>query len=267
LFFLITNFQLFHQEEAHEILHAFLVGLRFDVSAICLINSTFIFFSLLPGSMWQRSWYQTALKWLFFLSNSPFLIMNMVDAEYFKFTGERSTSTLLDMKADIGAQLGQLIFHYWYLTTTAVLVITVFYYFIPKPPSVPVDKSSAARWIRESLVMAVVVGFVVVGARGGLQKKIISTVQADVFDGLSLSHLALNTSFTLIHSKPGCDSRTLPQSRFFSEEELKTQFAPPASARAGAERRDNVVIIIVESLSAQYTGMGEPTRGYTPFLD
>src|SRR5262249_40471257 len=52
-----------------------------------------------------------------------------------------------------------------------------------------------------------------------------------------------------------------------SEEELKTQFAPPASARAGAERRDNVVIIIVESLSAQYTGMGEPTRGYTPFLD
>src|SRR5262249_44851193 len=85
--------------------------------------------------------------------------------------------------------------------------------------------------------------------------------------GLSLSHLALNTSFTLIHSKPGCDSRTLPQSRFFSEEELKTQFAPPASARAGAERRDNVVIIIVESLSAQYTGMGEPTRGYTPFLD
>jgi uncharacterized sulfatase len=85
---------------------------------------------------------------------------------------------------------------------------------------------------------------------------------------MNLSHLALNSSFTLLHSRPWCDSRTLPQFDYFTEEELLKQFPPPrlASAANGV-RRDNVVIIIVESLSAQYTGGGDPKRGFTPFLD
>src|ERR1051326_3194531 len=57
-FFFFANSQYFHQEEPHEIVHAFLVGLRFDVSAMCLVNSAFIFFSLLPGPFWELGWYQ-----------------------------------------------------------------------------------------------------------------------------------------------------------------------------------------------------------------
>jgi phosphoglycerol transferase MdoB-like AlkP superfamily enzyme len=266
--FLISNFHYFNHEAAGEILRAFLVGVRFDISAICLINAPFIFFSLLPGPLWERNWYQRALKFLFFFSNLPFLIMNVVDVEYFKFTGQRSTSTLLDMKADLGSQLGQLTFHYWYLAAAGVLLMAGFYYLIPERAFGRAEKASPARWIRDSLAMIAVVALVVLGVRGGLQGKVISTVQADVFDGLNLSHLALNTSFTLIHSRPGCDSRTLPAHRFFSDAELEKQLAAPRPQRLNtAERLDNVVIIIVESLSAQYTGMGDPKRGYTPFLD
>ncbi len=267
--FLVLNLQAFHQEEAREIVDAFLVGLRFDISAVCLINAAFIVFSLLPGPLWERGWYQRALKVLFFVSNVPFLIMNVVDVEYFKFTGQRSSSSLLDMKADIGAQMGQLAFHYWYLAGAGLLLIGAFYYFIPSRAPVPCEKPAPAKWVRDALVLIAVVPLIVVGARGGLQGKILSTVQADVFDGMNLSHLALNSSFTLIHSRPGCDARTLPQFRFFAtDEELKKEFPEPGlSPRPGSAHPDNIVIIIVESLSAQYTGMGDPRRGYTPFLD
>jgi phosphoglycerol transferase MdoB-like AlkP superfamily enzyme len=266
--FFFSNFQYFEREAAHEILHAFLIGLRFDISAICLINSVFIFFSLLPGPLWERVWYQKALQWFFFLWNLPFLVMNLVDVEYFKFTGQRSTSTLLDMKADISTQVGQLTYHYWHLAAAGIVLMLIFYYLTSRRIAPPSDKPGQAAWIRQSIVMAAAISLVVVGSRGGLQGKIISTVQADVFDGLNLSHLALNTTFTLIHSRPGCDSRTLPQYRFFADEEIKRQFpAPQPAGRTGIQRRDNIVIIIVESLSAQYTGMGDPKRGYTPFLD
>jgi phosphoglycerol transferase MdoB-like AlkP superfamily enzyme len=265
--FLLLNFQAFQQNSAYEILRAFLLGLRFDISAICLINGPFISLSLLPGSLWERRWYQTTLKILFFVSNLPFLIMNVVDVEYFKFTGQRSTSTLLDMKADIGPQLGQLVFHYWYLLAAGLVLIAAFYYFIPQRAAADSEKMGRAKWIHDSLVIIAAVPFIVVGVRGGLQGKVISTVNADVFDGMNLSHLALNSSFTLIHSQPGCDSRTLQEFHFFSDEELKKQFAAPSARSQRSERRDNVVIIIIESLSAQYTGMGDPEHGFTPFLD
>jgi uncharacterized sulfatase len=270
-FFLIFNLRAFNQAPATEIFDAFVVGLRFDIAAICVINAAFIFFSLFPGPFWEKRWYQRALKLLFFATNVPFLIMNVVDVEYFEFTGQRSTFSLFDMRADIPAQLGQLTYHYWYLVAAGLLLISASYYFFPDQAATaaPARAKTTARWARDVLMMVAIVPLIVVGARGGLQGKVLSTVQADVFDGMNVSHLALNSTFTLIHSRPGCDARTLPKLSFFpSEQELQKQFpAPSLPSRQRNERRDNVVIIIVESLSAQYTGMGNPSRGFTPFLD
>jgi phosphoglycerol transferase MdoB-like AlkP superfamily enzyme len=268
--FLVFNLQAFDRAPVKEIVDAFLVGLRFDIAAILVINGALIFFSLLPGPLWERRWYQRSLKILFFVSNIPFLIINVADVEYFKFIGQRSTFSLFDMRADIGAQLGQLIFHYWYLVAAGLLLIFLFYYFFPERQPTPAgERQSAAKWARDFAIMIAVVPAIVLGVRGGLQRKVISTVQADVFDGMNLSHLALNSSFTLIHSQPGCDSRALPKFHFFAtNEELKKEFPSQVlSSLPKSERPDNVVIIIVESLSAQYTGMGDPRRGFTPFLD
>lgn len=269
--FLALNFSAFNGAPAAEILDAFLVGVRFDIAAICAINVPFIFFSLLPKPLSDTIWYRRALKILFFAANVPFLIMNVADAEYFKFTGQRSTLSLLDMRADIGAQIGQLTYHYWYLVLAGLLLLFAFYYFFPdgaSEPAQPRERYGVAKWTRDALVLIAVIPVMVVGIRGGLQRKVISTVQADVFEGMNLSHLALNSSFTLLRSQPGCDARTLPEFHFASEEEVEKQFpAKRWPARARPPRFDNIVIIIVESLSAQYTGMGDPRRGFTPFLD
>ena len=89
-FFLAFNFQTFNQAPARDILAAFVVGLRFDIAALCRINGPFIFLSVLPFAFVEKRGYQRFLKIVFLAINIPFLILNVADYEYFKFTGERS---------------------------------------------------------------------------------------------------------------------------------------------------------------------------------
>jgi phosphoglycerol transferase MdoB-like AlkP superfamily enzyme len=270
--FLAFNVQSFSQVPAQEILSAFLVGVRFDVAAICRINALFMILSLLPIPFAQSTWYQKCLRVVFLVSNIPFLIINVVDYEYFKFIDQRSSLSLLDLGADISAQLGQLSIHYWYLVATGGLLIFAFCYFLPGRAPLPpathgVQKSQGLA--RDLLVLMVVAGLGILGGRGGWQQMPLSVAQADVFHKPVLGQLTLNSSFTLLHSQRKCDARNFPRLHFYAtDEELKREFpaAKPAS-RPNPERRDNIVIIIVESLSADYTGVGRPGHGYTPFLD
>ena len=128
--FLAFNYQTYEQISLREILLSFGVGLRFDVAAICRINSPFIVLSDAAFRFrWQTSWYQRFLKVVFLLTNVPFLILNVVDYEYLKFIGQRSTLNLLDMGADIPNQIGQLSYHYWYLAAISILFILNLHYF------------------------------------------------------------------------------------------------------------------------------------------
>jgi uncharacterized sulfatase len=122
---------------------------------------------------------------------------------------------------------------------------------------------------RDLLVLMVVVGLGILGGRGGWQLARLSVAQADIFNKPILAQLALNSSFTLLQSDRKCDARTFPDLRFYaSDDELRKEFpARKPASRSNPERRDNIVIIIVESLSAEYTGVGRPGRGLTPFLD
>ncbi len=270
--FLAFNFQSFSQVPPQEILNAFLLGVRFDVAAICRINGLFIVLSLLPIPCAQSTWYQKCLRVVFLVSNIPFLIINVVDYEYFKFIDQRSSLSLLDLGADISAQLGQLSIHYWYLVATGGLLIFAFCYFLPGRAPLPSAAHGAyTPWglARDLLVLIVVVGLGVLGGRGGWQMLQLSVAQADGFNKPVLAQLALNSSFTLLVSERKCDGGNFPKLHFYaSDEELTKEFPPPKPAgRSNPERRDNIVVIIVESLSADYTGVGRPGQGYTPFLD
>jgi len=270
--FLAFNFQSFSQVPPQEILNAFLLGVRFDVAAICRINGLFIILSLLPIPCAQSIWYQKCLRVVFLVSNIPFLIINVVDYEYFKFIGQRSSLSLLDLGADISAQLRQLSIHYWYLVATGGLLIFAFCHFLPgRAPLPPAAHGAHKSWglARDLLVLIVVVGLGVLGGRGGWQVVQLSVAQADGFNKPALAHLALNSSFTLLVSERKCDAGNFPKLHFYaSDEELRKEFPPAKPAgRSNPERRDNIVVIIVESLSADYTGVGRPGQGYTPFLD
>jgi phosphoglycerol transferase MdoB-like AlkP superfamily enzyme len=266
--FLAFNFQSYQQVSLPDIVYAFLVGLRVDVAAICRINSVFILLSLLPFAFVTKPNYQRFLKALFLVSNVPFLILNVVDFEYHKFTGQRSSLSLLDMGGDISSQIGQLSFHYWYLVALAVLINFALYYFFPRaaPSQAPVVRKSI-RVAGDLAALTVAVFLTIIGARGGWQSHPLTPARAAIGDNENLSQLALNSTYTMINGNHKCDG--MSEVRYFAtDEEIKQQF--PARSRLTSEkspRRDNVVIIIVESLSADYTGIGNPGHGYTPFLD
>lgn len=268
--FLAFDLQSYQQAGLYELLSAFLVGLRFDVAAICRINSVCIVLSILPFAFVEKTGYQKFLKFIFLVSNIPFLIVNVVDYEYHKFSGQRSSLSLLDMGSDITSQIGQLSFHYWYLVAFSILFSLTLYYFLPAPalPSTPVRRGPFNR-TRGIIVMLVVLALSILGGRGGWQPRRFSTALAEVGDKESIAQLALNSTYTLINSQRKCDAASFSKIRYFvSDEELKRQFpSNRISAHVTGERHDNIVIIIVESLSAEYTGAGKPHHGFTPFLD
>src|SRR5688500_3619107 len=85
LVFLVVNFSVFREATFGQFLWAFIIGLRFDLSAIFMVNGLFILFSLIPVPFYPRAGYQLFLKIIFLVSNFPFLCLNLIDLEYFKF--------------------------------------------------------------------------------------------------------------------------------------------------------------------------------------
>ena len=216
--FLAFNFQSYHEVSLAEIIHAFIVGLRVDIAAICRINALFILLSLLPFAWVTTRYYQRFLKVMFLLSNVPFLILNIVDVEYHKFTGQRSSLSLLDMGGDISSQIGQLSFHYWYLLAIAVLINFALYYFFPgaaQNPAATVRKPM--RVAGDFAALIVVASLTIIGARGGWQSHPMTPTRAAVGDNENLSQLALNSTYTMINGNHKCDG--MSEVRYFATDE------------------------------------------------
>ena len=181
--FLAFNYQAYQQAGLHELLSAFLVGLRFDVAAICRINSVFIILSILPFAVVEKAGYQKLLKLIFLLSNIPFVIVNIVDYEYYKFTGQRASLSVLDMGADVTDQIAQLSFHYWYLAIIALLLSCALYYFVPAGALIPtLEKQRLVQRTRGFIALLLVSTLAIIGGRGGWQGRRFTTALAEVGD-------------------------------------------------------------------------------------
>ncbi|GAA4436673.1 LTA synthase family protein [Pontibacter saemangeumensis] len=264
--FYVFNYSTFVPAGAAETLFAFAHGLRYDVSALLIINSVFILLSLLPVGNTLHPRYQQVLKGVYFLSNAPFLALALVDVEFFKFIGRRSSNELLSIGGDVAEQIGQLAFYYWYLGLAFVLLLFVLMKLYPKAHAAPAAPSPPI-WLR-SIRLLLVAAFAVLGIRGGLQLKPLRPNHAFVLDTAQLGHLTLNSPFTFIK---GIGKATLEEKHYFeTEAELLAAlpFNPNLYINPGGDmRKENVVIIILESFAAEYVGALNGGKGYTPFLD
>ncbi len=266
LLFLALNFQTYGQLPLDELGQAFIVGGRFDIAALCRINAMFIVLSLLPFGWVDKSWYRAILKTVFLITNIPLLLLNIADFEYFKFTGQRASLSLLDMAGDIPDQFGQLSLHYWHLSVIAALFIFALAYFSKRWRGAALAQAPS-HWATGWVILFVAVSLAVIGGRGGVQRRRLTTALAAVNDNESLTHLALNSTYTMINSQKKCDGMK-PLRYFANDAELAKQFPPRnLPGRQAIGEKKNIVIIIVESLSGDYTGIGNPGHGYTPFLD
>ena len=171
------------------------------------------------------------------------------------------------MGADVTDQIAQLSFHYWYLAIIALLLSCALYYFVPARALIPtVEKQRLVQRTLGVIALLLVSTLAIIGGRGGWQARRFTTALAQVGDNESLAALTLNSTYTLINSQRKCDTGTFAKAHYFATDtELRQQFPPNRiAAHASGELRDNIVIIIVESLSADYTGVGHPLTATRP---
>ena len=104
----------------------FLEGFRFDISALVYINIPLFVMLLLPHNLRIHNYYHKLTNWLFYAVNIPFLLINNIDIEYFKFTQKRSTTDffqLMSLGSDAKNIIPQYLKDYWPITLFSILQV------------------------------------------------------------------------------------------------------------------------------------------------
>lgn len=275
--FFLCNRNSFAGVGSGQVTQAFFYGLRFDLSALAAINFPFILLSFLPRSARPQPVYEGFLKGLFLLLNIPFLVINVIDLEFFQFTGRRLTYQLLGLGGDAGVNWSTLVITYWPLVLLGLFFIALIYALYARMPAESADggtgdsppaRTSTRIWAW-ALNLLVVIPLCILAFRGGFQWRPIGPAQAMILNHNGLAQLALNSSFTVLKS---FRNEKMARRRYFGQREEMLQLLRPlvdggAGSLPAERRKDNIVILILESFSAEYWGAGNGGNRYTPFLD
>lgn len=268
--FLLFNYDYFSVLSGKDIFLSFLHGLRFDVSAIIILNIPVIALHFFPFPFFYNRYYQKSIAWLFGLINIPALFLNCIDFAYFPFTFRRTTAdifSLLWLGNDFLKLLPSMMADFWYVLLIFILLSLLLmkcYSRISKKHFA--DYRFTPGYLFQRLATHVIfLALLVIGFRGGFQYKPINVISAGEFNPSQAAPLALNTSFTIIKS---WGERQLTELNYFSPEQAAEIFSPLHHYNTGKEFTPlNVVVIILESFSKEYIGAYNPQARFTPFLD
>lgn len=279
LYFFIANKSIIPEFDFQSFLYCSFYGIRFDLCAIAYTNALFIFLHAIPFSFRDRKFYQAICKVLFYLVNGIALLVMIGDAEYYRFSLRHGTIELWDFMKDFIPLIPAYLVDFWYFIPIVILIfiITEFLYRRTKRTSAGVSKKSYGAFLAgkrnffiQLVLFMVIGGLTFLAMRGGLQKYPISPVVAGRYVAPPLVPLVINTPFNIISS---ITHKEVEPIHYFDEKELAENFTylkQPASDTAMPYykgTRDNIVIIIMESFSAEYTFLDGPEKSATPFLD
>ncbi len=93
--FLFTNRVEFNFPTLFTAPYLLFAGIRFDLAAIFMTNALFILLNILPAPFIANSSYQKGITYLFIISNSFFIFLNIVDIAYFPYTHKRMQSDVI----------------------------------------------------------------------------------------------------------------------------------------------------------------------------
>ena len=243
----------------------FIEGLRFDISALAYINIPLFILLFLPHNLRANKYYQKLTNWLFYAVNIPFLLLNNVDIEYFKFTQKRSTTDffqLMSLGSDAKNIIPQYLKDYWPITLFSIIQI----YLLLKVKEIPKYKFSLnlKSTSKQLLILVFAGGIFIISARGGLQLKPIKPINAGELSGSQNTSLILNTPFCILHS---LDEKSLETYNYFEKENLTNLYSPIHKPENQEFNKQNIVILIMESYSKEFVGYYNEGKSYTPFLD
>jgi phosphoglycerol transferase MdoB-like AlkP superfamily enzyme len=240
-------------------------GLRFDTFSIAVSNSLFILLSAVPLAIFWRPFYQKFLFWLYMISNTIFLIFNLIDVVYYPFIKKRSTSELFQQvggQTDLAQLLPQFLRDFWWLFLLLVMLVLGLksaYRSIRAHPNSFSRQIPILNWF----IFLLILTLATLGIRGGTQRVPIDVVNAGSMTKMDEIPLVLNTPFTLIKS---FEQKALAVLNYYEPAELERAYSPFHQYPSTQKKRDNVVVLILESFGKEYTGIGN-ALSVTPFLD
>ncbi len=261
IYFYLNNIDSFNNATLLE----FIEGIRFDISALVYINLPLFILLLFPHNLRKHRYYKKATNLLFYGVNIPFILINNVDIEYFRFTQKRSTADffqLLQLGSDAKNIIPQYMKDFWPITLFSLVQI----WLLIKIKDLPNYKIKLKlKLLPKSLLIVILsIGIFIVSARGGLQLKPIKTINAGELCGSTNNGLILNTPFCILHS---IENNPLTNHNYYNTDELNNIYSPIKSANTGIVKPINIVILIMESYSKEFIGYYNNGEGYTPFLD
>jgi phosphoglycerol transferase MdoB-like AlkP superfamily enzyme len=253
-----------------EFLFISLAGMRFDVCAICIINAAYIVFAVFPAPFIGKAWYRQALQLFFYVTNGLGLAANCADLIYFRFVLKRLTLdayTSMQRKSDFNDHLYFLIIHNWYAYVICAILITLLVlacrFFNRFAGKLPVRYQTPGSLIKAGCSYLLLLSLTLLGIRGGTQLIPVSIADAGEYASPRNLPLVLNSPFSIF--------KTLGQEKFsepdyMSDAEARKLYPLLQPAAVGSFHAKNVVVLILESFSKEYTGIGG-RKSYTPFLD
>jgi len=274
IFFLVLNHSHFTHLGFLDTAYVFFVGMRFDLSVIIYFNLPIILMHILPlGKVKNRKGYQRCIKYYFILVNSLLILFDLGDARYFDFTLKRSTAYLLYtlLSDDVPILIPRFIVDYWYVPVTWIMLVISAWllYSMGKLQKKTYPEKAGKKFISiayQIAALAIILGLALLGARGGLQNRPLTVVNATKYTSVKSAPLALNTPFTIMTTY---GHKNLEEKTYFELE--KSEEIYPIIHQYGYSdssfRKINVVFLLLESFSREYSGYLNDYKGYTPFLD
>ncbi len=282
LAFYLLNSNFFHVDGFVEYCRIFLGCTRYALSSISVFLAPYLLLSLLPLPIKSNKIYKIVSDVLFYLANVFMMAVNLIDSGYYRFTFKRLTADItryLGVGGDFKELIPQFLRDYWQIATIFIVLVVLFVFadrFLLRRYKRESIKFSGKWFLKQSIVFVILTGLLIVIQRGGLQTRPLNLMHASQYCATQNTALVLNTPFTLYRTfgKPALEKKD-----FFVQEQADAIYNPHQKPQSSTWAdslfveslqvgKTNVVVIILESFSAEYLKTYNVNGvSYTPFLD
>ena len=183
----------------------------------------------------------------------------ILDMEYFKISGLRSTIDIFWQGQDVSDQAGQLIWHFVHIII--LIILCIFFFYRIYKANFADARFKKITWWKSILSILIVLMTSFVFIRGKTGSKSLRPGHAFVFKDEVLGHVALNTPFMVIRN---LNKGTVKRKTYFRNRDELLSHLESNQNQSFSYKKHNVVVIIMESFAMEYLGHDDGV-GYMPF--
>lgn len=245
-------------------------GLRFDVSSLCMINSLFILLYFFPLNQTGSKKHNKVLALLFIITNAFGLLVSCADIVYYPFVQKRiQAETFMYLTGQKGDEVYTVLPLFIKENWSLVVLFVLFIYLLVKTTfralvGIPESKFKKQNHIGAIAGYLLLIGFSILGIRGGIQNRPLEIVYASEMVPASEVQYILSSPFTILKS---IGKNSLPEVQHYPVTKFNICDLPIHSPNAGNNfQKKNVVVLIIESLGRNYLSYFNGSSK-TPFID